>query len=218
MNLMIKIFQSGINYKHNPFPPWYWFFKHQIQSNFLFFPKQILVSGADFSGHCSKGAALLCRNPRPGSRSSRNGLVPDSPGTCSVWWARGQVPLRWLPGHRAFWNAKVLMLIRKSCRTGQVFFYQRSCFISLFPNLQKFLQTAYIRLNMDSYQCQLQSGGHGHASCSKCNQADLELLGESFVAGLWVAGLRCLLEYWRLQHRLSSYFWAPTICIWHCFS
>lgn len=158
MNLMIKIFQSGINYKHNPFPPWYWFFKHQIQSNFLFFPKQILVPGADFSGHCSKGAALLCRNPRPGSRSSRNGLVPDSPGTCSVWWARGQVPLRWLPGHRAFWNAKVLMLIRKSCRTGQVFFYQRSCFISPFPNLQKFLQTAYIRLNMDSYQCQLQIG------------------------------------------------------------
>lgn len=135
MNLIIKIFQSGINYKHNPTPPWYWFFKHQIQSNFLFFLKQILVSRADFSGHCNKGAALLCRKPRPGSRPSRDGLVPGSPGTCSVWWARGQLPLRWLPAHRAFWNAKVLTLIRKPCRTSQVFLYQRSCFISPFSRL-----------------------------------------------------------------------------------
>lgn len=116
----------------------------------------------------------------------------------SVWWAKAQLPLRWLPGQRAFWTAKVLMLVRKPWRTSQLFLYQRCCFISPFPNLQKFLQTAYIRLNVDSYQCQLQSGAHGHTSCSKCNQAeDLELLGQLVVAGLWVAGLCCLC--WTLE-------------------
>ena len=69
---------------------------------------------------------------------------------------------------------------------------QSSFLISKILFYQPFLQTAYIRLNMDSYQRQLQSGAHGHASCSKCSQADLELSGELFVAGLWVAGLRCL--------------------------
>lgn len=94
-----KYFQSGINYKHNPTPPWYWILQASDSVKFSFFLKQILVSRADFSGHCNKGAALLCRKPTPeaghlgmAERSPQANAVcdvPGSPGTCSVWWASG---------------------------------------------------------------------------------------------------------------------------------